>query len=243
MKKWMKILIGALAVVLLTLAGFYFPAWSTNAREAQITLDVPEQVKNGEQFTLTVNVESAESLAGIDARIQYNPEVVAFVGDVEGKITGSDGLVNLKDVYGTETNKKIYRLTFQAIQVGESQFAFDKTYVTDYGQLEELEIHSNNKTVTVAENQEISDNADLKDLIVATGTLSPAFSAAVTEYTVSVGHDEDTFIFSSLPADNAAIVKVDMPETLAVGRNQVTITVTAPSGAVKNYIIYVNRAE
>lgn len=233
-------ILGAALLLLLTLQAVTLP---THAKEAQITLDVPAQVKNGERFTLTVNVESVAALAGIDARIVYNPEVAAFVGDEEGKMTGSDGLVNLKEMYESETNKKSYKLTFEAVSVGESLFAFDKTYITDYAQLEEIEIHSNEKTLTVLENNKVSDNAGLAELLVATGELSPAFSPEVTAYRVSVEHEEDTFIFSSVPADKDASVAVDMPETLAVGENRVTITVTAPSGAVKQYDIYVNRAE
>ncbi|MDE5966193.1 MAG: cadherin-like beta sandwich domain-containing protein [Lachnospiraceae bacterium] len=243
MKRWKKITAGILGMLLLLLLSLQVITLPTHAKEAQITLDVPEQIKNGESFTLTVNVESVTALAGIDARIVYNPEVVAFVGDEEGKMTGSDGLVNLKEMYESETNKKSYNLTFEAIAVGESQFAFDKTYITDYAQLEEIEIHSNEKTMQVLENNKISDNADLAELLVATGELSPAFSPEVTEYTVSVEHEEDTFIFSSVPADAEAVVAVDMPETLCVGENQITITVTAPSGAEKQYFIYVNRAE
>lgn len=243
MKGRIKITAGILCVLVLLLVALRAATLPTHAKEAQITLDVPEQIKNGESFTLTVNVESVTALAGIDARIIYNPEVVAFVGDEEGKMTGSDGLVNLKEMYESETNKKSYKLTFEAVAVGESQFAFDKTYITEYAQLEEIEIHSNEKTLHVLENNKISDNTDLAELLVATGALSPAFSPELTEYTVSVEHEEDTFIFSSVPADEEAVVAVDMPEKLAVGENKVTVTVTAPSGAVKEYHIYVNRAE
>ena len=243
MKTWMKIVSGLFVLVLTVAAVFHMVSVPTKAREAQITLDAPKQVKNGEQFVLTVTVDSVSALEGIDARITYNPEVVTFVGDEAGLMTGSDGLVNLKEVYEEETFKKRYRLTFEASMVGECNFAFDRTYITDYAKLEEMEIHSNDDTVSVVENRKVSDNTALAEILVATGELTPAFDKAVTEYTVHVGADEDTFIFSSTPEDQDAVVAVDMPEILSMGENQVVITVTAPSGAVNNYVITVYRGE
>lgn len=243
MSKRIKIVGSVLAFVVAAAVIIHFVTIPIKAKEAQITLDAPEQVKNGEQFVLTVTVDSASALEGIDARITYNPEVVTFVGDEAGLMTGSDGLVNLKDIYEEETFQKKYQLTFEANSIGDCSFAFDKTYITDYAKLEEMEIHSNEDTVSVVENHKISDNTALAEILVATGELTPAFDENITEYTVYVGEDEDTFIFSSTPADGEALVTVDMPETLSMGENKVVITVTAPSGAVKEYLITVYRGE
>ena len=241
MKKWMKITASGLTVILLAIVAVFVYSVPTGAKEAQVTMHTPEKVKNGETFTVTIAVDSPSALAGIDARITYDPELVAFVGDQDGIMTGSDGIVNLKEDYQEETTERFYQLVFQALAVGEVQFCFDKTYITDYAGLEELEIHSNQGTVQVLENAGISDDADLKELLVATGTLSPAFSPEITQYSVDVEQDEDTFIFSSVASDEEANVAVDMPEILKTGDNVVTITVTAPSGAVKEYVIHVNR--
>lgn len=243
MNRWIKITGGIVALILAAVTLLHFITVPTRAKEAQIILDAPEQVKNGEQFVLTVTVDSVSALEGIDARISYDPELVAFVGDEAGLMTGSDGLVNLKDVYEEETYKRTYQLIFEAKAIGDCGFAFDKTYITDYARLEEMEIHSNEDTVSVVENQRISDNTALAEILVATGVLSPAFDAEITEYTVHVDENEDTFIFSSTPADEEAVVTVDMPETLSMGENQVMVSVTAPSGAVRNYRITVYRGE
>lgn len=243
MNKQIKIAGSVFALVLVMALVLYFVAVPTAAKEAQITLDAPEQVKNGEQFVLTVTVDSTSALEGIDARITYDPQVVTFIGDEAGLMTGSDGLVNLKDTYEEETFQKQYALTFEANAVGDCGFAFDKTYITDYAKLEEMEIHSNDDTVSVIENHKISDNTALAELLVATGEISPAFDENVLEYTVHVDAEEDTFIFSSTPADEDAQVTVDMPETLSMGENKVVVTVTAPSGAVRDYLITVYRGE
>lgn len=241
MNKWIKAIGGLVGILLIAVLVVFCITTPTKAKEAQLTLDAPEEVKVGETFILSVKLDSDSALAGLDARIIYDPAMVSFVSDEEGKMTGAEGLVNLKDTYEEETNQKVYQLTFQALSVGDAAFAFDKTYITDYANLEEMEIYSNHDTVSIVENDKISENADLSELLVATGQLSPAFSADVTEYTVSVDEEEDTFIFSSTPADEEAVVEVDMPDTLAMGENQVVITVTAPSGAVKEYVIHVYR--
>ncbi len=241
MKRWKKMKIALTGICLALLAIIYVISIPTQAKEAQLTLEVPVQVKVGETFTLRVELDSDTDLAAIDARILYDPEIVTFIGDNQENISGSDGLINIKDAYETETKKQTYEITFEAISVGDAAFAFDKTYITDYARLEEVEIYSNEQSLSVIENDGISDNADLSELLVATGTLSPSFSPDVTTYTVTVEDEEDTFIFSSTPADEEAVVTADMPQTLAKGENQVLITVTAPSGAVKEYVIKVYR--
>jgi VCBS repeat-containing protein len=103
------------------------------------------------------------------------------------------------------------------------------------------------KTYTVAVTRAaaaaLSTNADLKDIILSVGTLSPAFDAATTAYTVNVVNTVTSVKVSGTKADSSASVSADVTlSSLAVGTAKTaTITVTAQDGTTKSYTVTVNR--
>lgn len=107
---------------------------------------------------------------------------------------------------------------------------------------------SGNTAYDVTLNRAKSDNADLSDLAVAPGTLSPPFARGVTSYSVAVGKDVTSVTVTATPADPNSEVAIDPePATgggveLQPGGNVVTVRVTAQSGAVKTYTLNVERA-
>ena len=95
-------------------------------------------------------------------------------------------------------------------------------------------------TVTVTR----SANVNLATLTVSTGTLSPAFNANVTTYTVTVPNEITDLTINATAQDANATVTGTGEKTLNVGSNVFTITVTAEDGAeTKNYTIAVTREE
>jgi len=99
------------------------------------------------------------------------------------------------------------------------------------------------KTYTITITRAISSNANLSNITLSTGTLSPAFAANVTAYTMSVPHNVTSISATPVLADNAATVVANGGTNLTVGSNTITITVTAQDGiTVKTYTITANRA-
>jgi uncharacterized repeat protein (TIGR02543 family) len=91
----------------------------------------------------------------------------------------------------------------------------------------------------------LSTNADLSELTVIAGALSPAFSAATTAYTVTVENAISSITVTGIPADTDATVSGNsgVAQALGVGDNPITIAVTAADGTtVKNYVVTVTRA-
>lgn len=86
----------------------------------------------------------------------------------------------------------------------------------------------------------LSANANLAALSCANAELSPTFSAGTTQYSVTVPYDVTSLRLSASAEDGGAKVSTSGND-LSVGANTVTITVTAPSGAVKRYTISVIR--
>lgn len=85
-----------------------------------------------------------------------------------------------------------------------------------------------------------SDDADLTALSLSAGTLSPAFSNAETDYTVTVPYLTTSTTVTPTVADLTAIARVNghdtdsgapsLPISLSVGANAITVEVTAEDG-------------
>jgi uncharacterized repeat protein (TIGR02543 family) len=90
----------------------------------------------------------------------------------------------------------------------------------------------------------LSTNADLSELTVSAGALSPAFSAATTAYTVTVENAISSITVTGIPADTDATVSGNsgVAQAIDVGDNPITIAVAAADGTtVKNYVVTVTR--
>ncbi|MFJ5714065.1 beta strand repeat-containing protein [Neobacillus sp. NPDC093127] len=109
------------------------------------------------------------------------------------------------------------------------------------------------KTYTVVVKRAKSSNADLSNLTISNGTLSPAFNSGTTRYTVSVPNDVKNMAFTPTAADDFATVTVNgksvesgsasTPINLGTGDNTITIVVTAQDGSTKTYTVVVKRAK
>ena len=108
-------------------------------------------------------------------------------------------------------------------------------------------------TYTITVNRTGSSNADLSNLTVSQGTLTPAFSAGTTDYTDSVANSVTSMTVTPTLADATASIMVNgmavasgsvsQSINLNVGNNTITVVVTAQDGSTtKTYSIAVNRA-
>ena len=96
-------------------------------------------------------------------------------------------------------------------------------------------------------------NADLSNLMLSSGTLSPTFAAAKTSYTVAVSNSVASLTVTPTISDTNATVKVrgvtvasgraSSSITLTVGVNVIPVVVTAADGTTtKTYTVSVTRA-
>ena len=92
----------------------------------------------------------------------------------------------------------------------------------------------------------LSSDASLSSLSVTGGTLDPAVSPAVTNYTATVPHSSNSVDVSAITSDNNASFTINgsnnVTVALAVGNNTITIVVTAEDGATsQTYTVVVTR--
>ena len=107
-------------------------------------------------------------------------------------------------------------------------------------------------TVTVTRDAGITSDASLSDLAISTGTLSPTFALASTNYTASVGNSVSTgFTVSPTRSQSAATTVQYLGATgttaftgdLSVGANVIRTVVTAQNGTTQQtYTVTVTRA-
>ena len=86
-------------------------------------------------------------------------------------------------------------------------------------------------------------DCDLASLQVSPGTLTPAFSADRTTYSLQVDEDVTSVVVSASAADGNATTSVSGANSIQKGKNTVRVTVTAENGAVKVYTINVQAGE
>ncbi len=109
------------------------------------------------------------------------------------------------------------------------------------------------KTYTITVARAASTNADLSNLTVSQGTLTPAFTTSTTSYIDSVANSAASMTVTPTVADATATITVNgtavtsgsasQAINLNVGTNTITVVVTAQDGTTtKTYDIIVNRA-
>lgn len=94
------------------------------------------------------------------------------------------------------------------------------------------------------EKPEESNNKNLESITIEGDyTLSPEFSADVTEYELTVGADVDSLKIEAIAEDDKAKVKITGNDNLLMGENTIEIEVTAEDGTVRTYTINVTKGE
>ena len=102
---------------------------------------------------------------------------------------------------------------------------------------------STNYTVTITkEDVALSSDSTLKALKISGYSLSPSFKAATKEYSVS-GVTSTSVTVTATPNHSKAKAAVTGNKNLVIGKNTVTITVTAEDGSKSTYTVEVTRIE
>lgn len=88
-----------------------------------------------------------------------------------------------------------------------------------------------------------SDNNYLASLEVERGTMEPSFTKENTEYTLKVDEDVDEMTIHAKTEDETAKVYEETVTPLSLGKNWITITVTAENGQKRYYHIDITRGD
>lgn len=216
-----------------------FPAFA-----ARIAFSDPSG-KVGDEITVSMKISGSEgeTINSSDVMLSYDSSALEFISGTGA--TGGAGSVrvvgNAEDPNGSELS---FSLKFKALKAGSSQIKVSTQEVYDKDSQMVAIDREGSSAVTITGSTGASADASLSELQISPGSLSPSFSADVTQYTATVGSDVEKITVSAASANAQADVSVSGNENLQIGDNQVVCKVTAPDGkTVKTYTIQVTKVE
>lgn len=239
MNKKIGIAASLIGVAVIGAAGFKMTS-SADSVNISIAASAPT-VEKEDTFQMTIEVSSDVAVQSLDSLITYNPEVLEFVSSNDDAVAGASGTIHIIDTFEEGASSAKYELTFKALEVGESDVTLGETIVQEYGSARLIDAASSPVSVSVETNNQVSSNNTLSELLVYPGEFDEAFSPDVYDYHMTVGVETENVVLSAVPADDEAVVSVDIPETLAVGENTATIHVKALSGDEAVYTVHITR--
>ncbi|HBV98393.1 MAG: hypothetical protein JL50_20145 [Peptococcaceae bacterium BICA1-7] len=239
----------------------------SNSLGGEVKAEIPEETVistvysswDGNLDLPTVQSNNSVNISSENGAISSSTAVVQIGGSCEFTLNKAARLL-LPGQAGKEagffdgnTFKKITTILSEDSQISGDSLPSGGEGRIDVGQ--DLIIWTKHFTrfVAYSQNHAPSSNANLSELSISSGLLSPAFSEDITSYTASVGNDNSSIIVTPIAIDQNAIVKINGnvvavgqssgPINLDVGDNTITIVVTAQDGITsRTYIINVKRA-
>ncbi|WP_165861238.1 cadherin-like beta sandwich domain-containing protein [Paenibacillus paeoniae] len=248
---------------------------SVGSNRVEVTVTAP----SGAEQTYTVTVTRAASgnadLSGLVlsegtlAPSPFTPAITAYASSVRNSInsvtvtpTQSDSDATLSvSVYNSAETR-----TFgpESLTSGAASPALPLSVGSNRVEVTVTAPSGAEQTYTVTVTRAASGNADLSDLVLSEGTLTPSpFTPAATAYASSVRNSINSVTVTPTQSDSDATLSVSVynsggtrtygPENLtsgaaspalplSVGSNRVEVTVTAPSGVEQTYTVTVTRA-
>ena len=212
------------------------------ASSASVVLKGANKTIVGEKFDVTLEIDSEESLSGVETYLSYDDSLAEFLSADEG-IAGGKGLlrVNIKNVEEVDGKLK-YKMTFLAKLSGNFTMTFsDDVHLYAVNPDNEISVATNDLEMRIKNPRKASSDSSLTGIKVAGGVLTPKFSPNVLDYKVNVGKGVDDITVGVTTADkgaNYSLVK-DYGGKLRTGENNIYIIVKAEDGSKTNYNIVV----
>ena len=197
----------------------------------------------GDQVSVTMKITSDGALGSSDVMLQYDADVLEFVSGTNA----NGGACSVRVTGSAEAaDQKVFSFTlkFNALKAGTSSITVTSQEVYDADSKAVTLDHVGSASVKINAAASSSKDASLSSLEISPGTLKPAFSADVTEYTAAVSSDVTSITVSAPAKDGAAKVAISGNDDLQDGENTITCTVTAEDGeTTKTYTIVVTKSD
>ncbi len=186
----------------------------------------------GGTFTVDVTISSSAPLGSWEYTISYD----------SSKLRLTSGQASVVDYGDGSIKSKTYSYTFKAIASGASTVTV-KSYNAYAWDESKMSLSCGSERISAITQAELeasySKNNNLKNITVSAGSLSPAFSSSVLNYTVNVGSNVEKITINAEKEDRYATVTGGGEHSLSEGDNKFDIKVTAENGSVKTYTVTV----
>ena len=197
--------------------------------------------------TIKVRVEYSGSALGSGkcSVTVENGSILSFQSASSGTVdVSSNNPTFVWEVKDADINSGVstanFYLSFKAKNAGTTKVYLNTNDLSD---INGSTLSGGSDYVTVKVNNPAkSGNNDLASITPSKGELVPSFSSDVTDYTVTVEYADEEVVLGYKVANGGASASISGSNTLAVGNNERTITVTAANGSTKKYNVNVIRA-
>ena len=227
------------ALVLLSFIGInkiYASSFSVSASATSLNL--------GQSTTITIsgvdtigrfNISSSNSniisLSDTSIWIENGSGSVTVSGISSGNATITVSPADVSDSKGNKINLESRSVNI-TVKADESRNTTNNNNSTN-----------NTKSSNSNSQKSASSNANLKNLVIDQEGLTPMFSSVVTSYSLTVPEKVTKLNITPTMEQAGAKYWITGDEDLQMGKNIVTITVTATDGTKKTYTIYVDRVQ
>ncbi len=243
MKRYLKRVYAVVLILAMTGSALVVQA---SALEGRISVAAPTATV-GETVTVTVSVVVDSGISTLDAELNYDDTRLEFLSGSSG-VSGGSGSIRLFYCSEEETTKVDFSLKFKAQEAGDAVIRMTHGEATDREEnpvvcglgSETMTIHACKQDSFPS--AQCSSEARLSSLTVSSGSLSPAFSPDVYDYSVTVAADTECLGVSVSTCDGNAQYSISGTE-LCVGENRITISVVAEDGTEEIYTLSVTRPE
>ena len=249
MRKQLLKLVSVIAVSVLVISCFaVVSASAATVQGTVIAYDVAD-VKLGSDFEVTFKfsgkkIQYIGSFVSYDVQyVELNESKCSAVGGTLALNTNSAGKVRFS-IDGDGENTITLKLSFKSKKVGSTRIKIETNDFFGCIDADENEISFTGTGAPVRiidKTATKSSNANLSNIKIPAGSLTPSFSPDITTYSITIPYSQTTFLITPICADSKANDRVEGSSNMKVGSNQRIIVVTAEDGTVKKYTLNITR--
>lgn len=165
-----------------------------------------------------------------------------FSSDINSyKLTTEKDTVTIKAVPNDELATVSGDVGVKKLQYGSNVFVINVKSVKGEIRKYYIYITRKYKEVEKSNSNTLSNDITLKSLSLSYGKIE--FDKSKFLYSVDVDYEVESIEVKAIPTNKKAAVKIEKPDKLEVGKNNISVIVTAEDGTVGRYIVVVNRQE
>ncbi len=234
-----KLLIAFATMLCIILQMFVFTVSAANKVSIAIS-DTKPLV--GSTITVTFNFTTDKAIGSVDSQgnIKYDSSILECTSNPSGTSV-NNGSINISwyDAENKSTTKA-FSFKFKVKKAGSANVTVSNVEIAS-ADLAIVASVSASYNIAAIDKSSLPKDANLKGIKLSAGSLSPAFSASTTSYTVKVPYSTTKVVVTPTLSDSKAKWSVSGSSSLKVGTNTRVITVTAQNGSTKKYTIKITR--
>ncbi len=235
--------LGALVMTVIILSALFAVSASAETYNTSIDIGNIKTANIGSTITAKITIK-AKNVGSVTGKIKYDTKILEYTGTDADSATSpgsAAGIVTYTKAPGGKDDPVI-KFTFKVKAVGQTTIQVlkpDECLDYDY---KELDVGGTQATFTgVDPSAAKSSNANLSNIKIPAGSITPSFSKNTTTYSVTIPNSQKTFLITAYTEHSGAKWDVEGSKDMKVGSNKRVVVVTAEDGTQKRYTFNITR--